>query len=687
MKKILQYLKSPRSDIFLFVLVLVLANLVSSRSYSRLDLTSQKSYSLSKASRQVVRTLENPLSVKVFFSDNLNAPYASVYQYIKDILSEYNENGNRKFSYEFFDMNKPENEKIARDYGLRQIQIQEIKNNEVGLKQVWMGLAVTYADRIEIIDGIASTEGLEYSLTTTISRMIATSATLAGLRDTVTLTLYRTPKMAEFKIIGFDQVEEEIRSAFGAVNKKNMNRMKFEIVEPSENDIEELSEEYGIQKFTWDGRNSGVEAGKGIFGLVLTYKDKFNVLPLEITRDFFGRNMIAGLDDVESSISDGLQSLVSKNVQVGYITGHGELSLSDEQYGSARLSAIISDRYSFKEINLKEENIPFGLSCIVINGPRSEFADEELYKIDQFVMKGGNLIVFPDAFEEKGSQMQYGMFNLPTYDTITTGIEKSLEKYGITVNKDCVYDEECFVNQNPNYGKLSYYFAPVIPTDRMNQKNVITKNLGRVIFLQNSSISTENAEKDKNLKVTVLARSSENSWKLDKDISLNPAFISVPSEKTGSEKLAVLVEGKFSSAFDSAPAQSAPAASQALASESHLAKSVQAGKILVVSSSKMTTAQVLDENGAQPPALFIRNAFDYMNGEEDLCAMRTKGLSLNTLYLKNAGAVLIAKYFNELGLVILIIVAGLLALVKIRAKKRLIRARYNPNDSRIDSKN
>ena len=62
MKKFINYLKSPKSDIFLFVLLLILANLVVSRSYFRIDLTSPKSYSLSKGSAQVVKTLEEPLS-------------------------------------------------------------------------------------------------------------------------------------------------------------------------------------------------------------------------------------------------------------------------------------------------------------------------------------------------------------------------------------------------------------------------------------------------------------------------------------------------------------------------------------------------------------------------------------------------------------------------------------------------
>lgn len=66
--------------------------------------------------------------------------------------------------------------------------------------------------------------------------------------------------------------------------------------------------------------------------------------------------------------------------------------------------------------------------------------------------------------------------------------------------------------------------------------------------------------------------------------------------------------------------------------------------------------------------------------------MRTKGLSLNTLTIKNAKAMTVAKYFNEVGIVILVALAGILVLLKIRAKKIAIRKQYNPDDSRVIEK-
>lgn len=702
MKKFINYLKSPKSDFFLFVLLLILANLVVSRSYFRIDLTSPKSYSLSKGSEQVVKTLEEPLSVKVFFSDNLNAPYSSVYQYIKDILVEYKSAANDNFSYEFVDLKKPENEKLARTYGLNQIQIQELKNNEVGMKRVWMGIVLLYADRIETLDALTSTDGLEYRITTTISNMVSTTSALSGLSGDVKLTLYASKKLADFKIIGFNDMEEEIRKAFNEVNKKNKNRITFASIDPNPAEIPALVEKYGIQSLNWNDPNLG--QGTGAVGLVLEYGEKASLFPVKMTHDFFGRNMITGLDDLTAQIEESLKSIVSKSQEIGYITGHGELELNEQsQYGQPSQSVfanLLSDRYTLKEIKLSEEEIPQKYASVIINGPKSSFTDEELYKIDQYVLKGGNLLVFLDPFEEK----QANPYSQPTYTPINTGLEKNLEKFGVSVGKKYVYDLNCFSQSDRQYGKMQFYIAPMMQKNTLDQKSPITKNLGYVIFFQNAPIDISAAKDNSNAKVTVLAKSSKESWTVDSNISPDPRFISVPSDKStmASENLAVLVEGKFSSAFAGKPAEkpksdkedekNSDSAANAISSNEHLSKSVQNSKIIVIGSSILggariplfSDAQLLDAEGKQPVSMFVRNAVDYLNGEEDLCTMRTKGLSLNTLTVKSAAASTFAKYFNEIGLVVIVAVCGLLVLLKIKAKKRAIRERYNPNDSRIE---
>ena len=69
MKNFIKWLKSPKSDFILFVILLILANLAGHKAFLRFDLTGPKSYSLSKASKNIVKTLEEPLSIRIFFDD------------------------------------------------------------------------------------------------------------------------------------------------------------------------------------------------------------------------------------------------------------------------------------------------------------------------------------------------------------------------------------------------------------------------------------------------------------------------------------------------------------------------------------------------------------------------------------------------------------------------------------------
>ena len=127
------------------------------------------------------------------------------------------------------DMSKPENEELAANLGIQQVQIQELKNNEVGLKQVYMGIAVTYGDNIEIMNPVQSSDGFEFNLTTKISSMISMADTLASLGkdEKVSLTLYMSEPLKWLGISGAEEADGIIRQAFESVNKQNAGCLEY----------------------------------------------------------------------------------------------------------------------------------------------------------------------------------------------------------------------------------------------------------------------------------------------------------------------------------------------------------------------------------------------------------------------------------------------------------------------------
>ncbi len=693
MKKILQWLKGPKSDFILFVIFLVLLNFAGHRAFVRFDLTAPKSYSLSKASKTLVKNLDQPLSVRVFFSDNLPSTYTSVSQYVKDILVEYKGAANKNFSVSFMDMSKPENEELARSLGIQQVQIQELKNNEVGLKQVYMGLAIAYGDSLEIINPVQTSDGFEFNLTTRMSKMISMADTLAGLgkNEKITLTLYLSSELKQLGINGAEQADEIIREAFDNVNKQNADRLEYKVISPASVDADALAVRYGIQTIAY--QDKGV-AKKAALGLVLEHGEKSYALPLEVQRSFFGY-AIGGLEDVETTLTEGLHSLLSSTKAIGYITGHGEVDHTSADY-AANFESLISGLYELKDIDLNSDNIPAGMNSIIINGPKNDFTEEELYKIDQFLLRGGNVMLFIDGVVDDGSGQSYGLGN---YVPNNNNIDRLLAKYGIEHRKNMIMDKNCIKDMNPQYGELTYYWVPTIHKKQLAKKNIITNNLGYVYLLQSSSLHPDDAKENKNLKVTELAKSSEEAWAMESGITLHPLYLEPPADKSSFAQydLALLLEGKFDSAFDEAPdgvetsensgaSGNSENSDEALVTSSFVKSSVMPGKLFVAGSSEITTRQVIDENGASPVSMFLMNVVDYMNGNEDLCTMRTKSLAVNNLTIKKAGAANFWKIFNQYGLAVLVALAGLLVWRLRTARRRAINKKYNPDDTRTITK-
>lgn len=684
--KFLNWLKSSSSDIWLFVIALILLNMVASRAFFRIDLTSSSAFSLSKASKEVVKNLEEPLSIKVFFSNNLPSPYSNTQQYVKDILVEYKNASSSNFSFEYFDMNKEENVLQAQNYGLNQLQIREVKNNELGFKNAFMGIVLTYADQIEVLDGLTSSDGLEYKITTTIGKIIANTNILSGLNSNVKLTFYKSENLANLNLGNYDNIDSIVNSAFEEANKKFEGRLEFARENPGQNEVDELEQRFGLSPIVWNSRDG--TTGKGALGLVIEYDDKFRVLPF-VPQNLIFQYVISGLDNLAENISENVQSLVSKTSDVAYITGHGELDLEDSREGAANFEKLCSDTYSLNSLNLSSEEIPLGVKTVIINGPKTPFSEDELYKLDQFLMKGGNLMLFLDPYEVVESQSQYQQYQQPPqYVEIKTGLEKLLSSYGIECGTNYVFDEKSYSQNNQQYGKINFNFIPMLQKDSLNQKNPITKNLAYVLLMQMGSLDVSKAKENKNLKTTVLASSSPKSWTVSEQIILNPLYIQKPADKSAfsSYDMIALLEGKFTSAYENSPIENSQS-SDLMNVNTHLKSSSQNAKIFVSTSSFITSPQLVSGDGGEPVEILLRNAVDYMNGNEDFCAMRTKTLSLNTLNDAPLALTEIAKYFNEFGLALLLALCGLFVFIARKNHREKIRLQYDPDDSRIENKN
>ena len=90
-------------NVLLIAVNLVVLNMLSAELFGRLDLTETRMYTLSNVTKQILRELDEPLTIKAYFTKDLPAPYNNISRYVEDQLAEMKAYGKGRFRYEFLD--------------------------------------------------------------------------------------------------------------------------------------------------------------------------------------------------------------------------------------------------------------------------------------------------------------------------------------------------------------------------------------------------------------------------------------------------------------------------------------------------------------------------------------------------------------------------------------------------------
>lgn len=159
----------------------VLVNLISTRYFGRVDLTEKKVFTLSQPSRDLVKKMDDYLTVKAFISEELPPDLKTLSTYVRDLVDEYKSSSNGKFRWEAVidrssDKNWPEEEKKKLDEEARRCKVQKFQlpsmhGSKFELGTYYLGLCLQYHDKVESIPQIGRPEGLEYQVTSLIKKM------------------------------------------------------------------------------------------------------------------------------------------------------------------------------------------------------------------------------------------------------------------------------------------------------------------------------------------------------------------------------------------------------------------------------------------------------------------------------------------------------------------------------------
>ncbi|MDP2754713.1 MAG: GldG family protein, partial [Nitrospirota bacterium] len=161
--------------------ILAAVNFFSYQIFYRWDLTQNKDYSISKASKQVAGKLDDVVNIKVYFSKNLPSQYISLRQEAGDILDEYAAYSNGKIRVEFIDPGDSEEMKSELYMlGIPELQFNVLEKDKYQIVKGYLGMAVQYGDKTEAIPVVENTDNFEYQVTLAIKKVISGKMAAVG---------------------------------------------------------------------------------------------------------------------------------------------------------------------------------------------------------------------------------------------------------------------------------------------------------------------------------------------------------------------------------------------------------------------------------------------------------------------------------------------------------------------------
>ncbi len=565
--------------------ILVLVNLVLlnvwvsplSAPALRLDLTEGREYTLSQTTRDMLSNLQEPLLVRGYFSERTHPLLAPLVPRIRDLLREYEVAARDGMKLEIIDpAEHPELEAEANQlYGIRPSPFQVSGRYEQALINSYFDILIRYGDQHVVLGfpdliEVQSSGGtvdvrlrnLEYDLTSAIRRVVygfqSVEAVLAALEDPAELTVYVTPETLPEWLLEAPATIERVAEN---VALESAEKLTYSIVNPdapgSPVTRQQLYDRYGIQPFA-----ASLFAGRSYYlHMVLQVGEEEQVI-------YPGGEMTEG--DIRSSIEATLKRMSPGFLQVvGLWTPPAEpqqdmLGQMQQPLSSWRyIGESLGQEYQVHRVDLSAGQVPANTDVLVVIGPQG-MSDVERFAIDQYLMRGGSVVVAAGNYGIEIDPMVGGL-GLKRLDG---GLREMLTEYGITVEETLVMDpqnEPFPVQVTRDVGgfqvqeiqTMDYPFFVDIRQDGMASDSPIVSNLQTVTMNWVSPITVDE-EMNAGRQVTELLQSSPRSWtttntNIQPDFNVYPEFGFHVGSDQGRQTLAVSVQGSFESAFNDRP--------------------------------------------------------------------------------------------------------------------------------------
>ena len=161
--------------------IVLVINFLSNELHLRLDFTETGQYTLSKATLDILKDLEEPVTVKAYFSKDLPANIGKTRDDFQDLLIEYASRSNGMIAYEFINPGESEStEKEATQNGIQPVMINVREKDQVKQQKAFLGAAISLGEKKEVIPFVQPGTAMEYALSTAIKKISVENKPVVG---------------------------------------------------------------------------------------------------------------------------------------------------------------------------------------------------------------------------------------------------------------------------------------------------------------------------------------------------------------------------------------------------------------------------------------------------------------------------------------------------------------------------
>jgi gliding-associated putative ABC transporter substrate-binding component GldG len=604
--------------LFFLLLILIGINFLASVYHSRFDLTKEKRYTLSKATKNLLRNLNNEVRIDVFLKGDFPAGFRKLANSTSEFLQECEEYSHGNLTVHFEDPFKKANDSAEKF----------IRETKLTIRQ----------DSLQILSDT--------------SRSILSQVRLAILNS------HNENSDKEIEQQYALYLMDSLRSLY--------NLTPFTIQAPSKVGDEQVEKQV-IPGAIIRYRDTAVGVN------LLSGQRSYGTSPEELARLY---------NDVEATLEYKFSSAIQKVTAtskpvIGYALGNGEAwgyNVNDA------VRTLIHD-YTFDTINVKQvPYIPSAFDALIILKPTIPFSDADKLKIDQYVMRGGKIFwMIDNMYAELDSLYKSGGFI--AFDR-GLNLEDILFRYGVRLNENLLEDIQCdkLGQIDPRSQQTRLVDWPYFPI--LNGTNhPISKNIDGVRSMFPNTLDTVKAEGIKKtflLRSSNNARVLEAPARVDFEFfQIAPKMEDFTVHDT---TVAALLEGKFISLYanripqsfiDSMAAYNVPVKSVCDSNT----------KMIVVADGDIATNMVSQQYGPLPMGYnfytnytfankdFFDNCLEYLVGPAGILETRAKEFTLRLLDLKKVKEQKTTWQFINIAVPVLLIILFGVIYQQMRRKK------------------